>query len=98
LLDSRLATTAVLERFNPVDAPYKFGDILFFLDAERGDAFHSCVYIADDIVFTKNGRNVLSPWIFARLEDVKRVYLFDNNGRIQGYRNKNAPPIVGSDD
>ena len=98
LLDSRLATTAVLERFNPVDAPYKFGDILFFLDAERGDAFHSCVYIADDIVFTKNGRNVLSPWIFARLEDVKRVYLFDNNGRIQGYRNKHAPPIVGSDD
>jgi hypothetical protein len=98
LLDSRLATTAVLERFNPVDAPYKFGDILFFLDAKRGDAFHSCVYIADDVVFTKNGRNVLSPWIFARLEDVKRVYLFDNNGRIQGYRNKSAPPVAGGED
>lgn len=94
LLDSRLATTAVLERFNPVEPPFKFGDILFFLDSARGDAFHSCVYIADDIVFTKNGRNVLSPWIFAKLEDVKKVYLFDNNGRIQGYRNKNAPPVV----
>jgi hypothetical protein len=86
-----LATTAVLERFNPVDPPYKFGDILFFLDSQRGDAFHSCVYIADDVVFTKNGRNVLSPWIFTKLEDVKKVYLFDNNGRVQGYRNKNAP-------
>lgn len=93
LLDSRLATTAVLERFNPVEGPYKFGDILFFLDNQRGDAFHSCVYIADDIVFTKNGRNVLSPWIFARLEDVKKVYLYDNNGRIQGYRNKVRAPL-----
>jgi hypothetical protein len=40
----------------------------------------------------------LSPWIFAKLEDVKRIYLFDNNGRIQGYRNKNAPSLKGSDD
>jgi len=94
LLDSRLATTAVLERFNPVEPPYKFGDILFFLDTQRGDAFHSCVYIADDVVFTKNGRNVLSPWIFTKLEDVKKVYLFDNNGRIQGYRNKSAPVTI----
>lgn len=93
LLDSRLATTSVLERFNAVEPPYKFGDILFFLDAKNGDAFHSCVYVADDIVFTKNGRNVLSPWILSRLDDVKKVYLFDNNGRVQGFRNKLAPPM-----
>lgn len=91
LLDSRLATTAVLERFNPVEPPYRFGDILFFLDADTGDAFHSCVHIADDIVFTKNGRNLLSPWIFTKVEDVRKVYLFDGNGRIQGFRNKKAP-------
>lgn len=91
LLDSRLATTAVLERFNPVEPPYRFGDILFFLDANTGDAFHSCVYIADDIVFTKNGRNLLSPWIFMKVDDVKKVYLFDGNGRVQGYRNKKSP-------
>ncbi|MDB6138535.1 MAG: hypothetical protein JWO94_1607 [Verrucomicrobiaceae bacterium] len=88
LLDSRLATSAVLERFNAVEAPYKYGDILFFLDAKNGDAFHSCIYIADDIVFTKNGRNVLSPWVFMRLDDVKKIYLFDDNGRVQGFRTK----------
>lgn len=93
LLDARLATSAVLERFNPVDAPYKFGDIIFFLDNKQGDAFHSCVYIADDVVFTKNGRNVLSPWVLAKLDDVKKIYLFDNNGHIQGFRNKSAPPF-----
>jgi len=96
LLDSRLATSAVLERFNPVEAPYKYGDILFFLDAKNGDAFHSCVYIADDIVFTKNGRNVLSPWIFMKLDEVKKIYLFDDNGRIQGFRPKTAAPVTGT--
>ncbi|MDB6120461.1 MAG: hypothetical protein JWO08_4242, partial [Verrucomicrobiaceae bacterium] len=90
LLDSKLATSAVLERFNPVDAPYKFGDILFFLDAKNGDAFHSCIYVADDIVFTKNGRNVLSPWVFMKLDDVKKIYIFDDNGRVQGFRTKKA--------
>lgn len=92
LLDSRLATTAVLERFNPTQPPYKFGDILFFLD-KNGDAFHSCVYVADDFVFSKNGRNVLSPWVLTRIDDLKKVYLYDDNGRIQGYRNKNAPKL-----
>jgi hypothetical protein len=47
-------------------------------------------------VFTKNGRNVLSPWVLAKLDDVKKIYLFDNNGHIQGYRNKNAPPLTAS--
>ncbi len=96
LLDSRLATTAVLERFDPVDPPYRFGDILFFVD-QRGDAFHSCVYIADDVVFTKNGRNLLSPWIFTKAEYVEKVYLFDNNGRVQGYRNKKVPAALTED-
>ena len=88
LLDSRLATSQVLENFSPVEAPYQFGDILFFLDSLTGDAFHSCVYLADTLVYTKNGRNVLSPWIIMKLEDVKQVYLFRGNGRVQGFRRK----------
>jgi hypothetical protein len=88
LLDSRLATSQVLENFLPVEAPYHFGDILFFLDSLTGDAFHSCVYLADTLVYTKNGRNVLSPWIIMKLEDVKKVYLFRDNGRVQGFRRK----------
>lgn len=88
LLDSRLATSQVLENFVPVDVPYQFGDILFFLDNQTGDAFHSCVYLADTLVYTKNGRNVLSPWIIMPLDDVKKVYLFRGNGRVQGFRRK----------
>jgi hypothetical protein len=87
-LDSRLASSAILERFQPVKSPYRFGDILIFLDQTAGNAYHSCVYIADDVVFTKNGRNILSPWVLQSLAHVKMTYLYNNNGRIQGYRAK----------
>ncbi len=88
LLDARLATSQVLEQFTPVNPPYQYADILFFLDNNTGDAFHSCVHLADDIVFTKNGRNILSPWVIMRLEDVKKIYLYKGNGRVQGFRRK----------
>jgi hypothetical protein len=88
LLDSRLATSKVLENYIPVSEPYQFGDILFFLDNATGDAFHSCVYLADTLVYTKNGRNILSPWVIMTMDDVKKVYLYRGNGRVQGFRRK----------
>ena len=90
LLDARLATSQVLEQFTPVEPPYQFADILFFLDNTTGDAFHSCVHLADNIVFTKNGRNILSPWMIMRLDDVKKIYLYRGNGRVQGFRRKDV--------
>jgi hypothetical protein len=88
LLDSRLATSAVLEKFEPVNPPYKYGDILFFLSNATGDAYHSCVYLADNLVFTKNGRNLLSPWLIMKREDVEKIYLYRGDGKIQGFRRK----------
>lgn len=88
LLDARLATSQVLEQFTPIEPPYQFGDILFFLNNDTGDAFHSCVHLADNLVFTKNGRNILSPWVIMRLEDVKKVYLYKGDGHVQGFRRK----------
>ena len=90
LLDTNLATSRVLEQFNPVEEPYRYGDILFFLDNETGDAFHSCVFLADDLVYTKNGRNILSPWVIMKIDDVKKIYLYRGNGRIQGFRRKSS--------
>ncbi|GEP42813.1 hypothetical protein [Brevifollis gellanilyticus] len=92
LLDSRLATSAVLEKFEPIEPPYKYGDILFFLSKQTGDAYHSCVYLADNLVFTKNGRNLLSPWLVMKQEDVEKIYLYRGDGRVQGFRMK--PPAA----
>ncbi len=96
LLDARLATSQVLEQFVPVEPPYQYADILFFLDNTTGDAFHSCVHLADNLVYTKNGRNILSPWVIMRLEDVKKIYLYKGNGRVQGFRRKDIAAEKGS--
>jgi hypothetical protein len=90
LLDSRLATSKVLEDYQAVPPPYNYGDVLFILDDATGDAFHSCVFLAEDLVFTKNGRNQMAPWIISTLDDISRIYLSSRHGHIQGYRRRNS--------
>jgi len=87
LLDPRMATNAVREKFAPVNPPYRYGDLLFFLDAS-GNAVHSCVYLADDIVFTKNGRTAFSPWVLMKINDVQQLYLENRTRHVQGYRHR----------
>ena len=87
-IDTRLAASHVIENFAPVDAPYRFGDVLFFLEGPALHAFHSCVFVADDIVFTKNGDNAANPWVLSHLEDLRQVYLSGSGGHVQGYRRK----------
>lgn len=86
-LDSRLASAHVVETYAKVSAPYRFGDVLFFINASGG-AIHSCVYVADDIVYTKNGDNALTPWILMRMPNVIDIYSEQPGLQIQGYRRK----------
>ena len=85
--DTRLAAKRILEAYTPVAPPYRFGDALLFLDKE-GNAIHSCTYIADDIVFTKNGENALQPWVLKKIAGVQQIYLRTDDERMQGYRLK----------
>jgi hypothetical protein len=48
---------------------------------------HSAVYIADDIMFTKNGRAYAQPWLLMRLKDVVTAYSFGKAPRLVYYRN-----------
>ena len=86
--DTRLAANRVLQTYAKVDPPYEFGDILMFMDQTTGEAFHSCVYIADEIVFTKNGENAVQPWILSKISDVQRIYSPSQSGVIQAFRMK----------
>jgi hypothetical protein len=88
LADPVQATAYTLEKFTPIEPPYELGDVLFFTDTKTGDAYHSCAYLADDIVFTKNGRSPLQPWVLMRLENVKRLYDMHFETKISGYRRK----------
>jgi hypothetical protein len=44
------------------------------------------VYLADDFVFTKNGANVISPWLIMKLSDVIDRYSVREEPTIQIYR------------
>jgi hypothetical protein len=69
--------------------PTKYGDIILFLDGESNNAIHSAVYLADDIVFTKNGNNMAQPWMLMHLKDLVAKYESDGPGRMLIYRNRN---------
>lgn len=89
-LTQTAATSAVLENFERIDPPYRFGDIIMFLTPGDG-AIHSCNYIAADLVFTKNGRTPAMPWMFMELSDLSKIYdVRDGGTRIQGFRHKKA--------
>ena len=86
-LDLRLAANRLLEGYDPVGPPYKYGDALMFLNM-AGDAIHSCTYLCDDLVFTKNGETVSAPWIISQLQEVQRLYSRLSVSKIQGYRRR----------
>ncbi|HMP75134.1 MAG TPA: hypothetical protein PKE12_02445 [Kiritimatiellia bacterium] len=63
----------LLDHYDTIDAPTQFGDIVAFLD-RRYRVLHLCNFIADNLVFTKNGFSVLQPWILMRLDDVEAYF------------------------
>lgn len=85
-LDSRLAASTIKEDYEHVEPPYEFGDVLMFMPTGSGKAIHSCVYLADDIVFTKNGENLATPWLLMKLDDVRKIYFHSSIGDILGFR------------
>lgn len=90
LLDMRLATSTIKEEFEKVETPYAYGDVLLFISPEGG-AVHSATYLADDILFSKNGSNMLAPWLLMRMNDLERLYgVTTNRTRIERFRHKKA--------
>ena len=85
-LDSAKASEYLLADYVAIDPPFKFGDILCFLD--KGEGLHTCVQVADDIVLTKNGESILAPWTLMPMKDVDDVYRRSPDTRVQGYRLK----------
>lgn len=86
--NTKLAALQLMEAYDPVSPPYRFGDVLCYLD--NGNGLHTCVYVADEVVLTKNGENILSPWVLLYISDVSKIYKRTPTTVIQGYRLKKA--------
>jgi len=88
LAEPPLATAYTIENYVEVPKPERLGDVLFLMDKQNGTAYHSCVYIADDIVFTKNGRSRLTPWVLMKLAAVRELYGIYQETSVVTYRLK----------
>jgi hypothetical protein len=75
--------------YYPVAKPTQYGDLIFLLN-EQGNAVHSAVYLADDILFTKNGNNYMEPWMLMRMKNLTATYSAAGTPRMIVYRNKNS--------
>lgn len=59
--------------YGKIPAEPRFGDVILFRN-EAHEIVHSAVYIADRIVFTKNGEGPTQPWCFMYVTDVIDLY------------------------
>jgi len=72
-LDPRQVVRTLKSDFDQVTGAPVFGDLVMLLDG-AGRPVHLCVYLADEVVFTKNGRAVSEPWVLMKLSDVLATY------------------------
>ena len=86
-------TTQVLRtEYTRVQSNWTFGDVLMLVDDQQ-KAVHMCVYVADNVVFTKNGADYRQPWVLMRMPEMLRHYAREKPLKMVGYR-RAAPPAV----
>jgi hypothetical protein len=73
--------------YYPVSGNPTFGDIILLVQ-NGNQGVHSCVYVADDVVFTKNGSSFSVPWTLARLDQVIDFYSFTAPVEVLRFRRK----------
>ena len=79
------AAAAYMSDYYAITGNPLLGDILVLV-TPQGKALHSCVYVADDIVFTKNGLTSCAPWVLMELTDVLAFYAQQQPFRVVTYR------------
>jgi hypothetical protein len=59
--------------YYPVFSDPRYGDLVF-LTKPNGEIIHSAVFMADEIVYTKNGGHYSAPWLLMELPKLKDAY------------------------
>jgi hypothetical protein len=71
--DMQFARQTLIKDYYSISQPSQLGDLVFLADSNN-EAMHVAVYVADDIVFTKNGFHCTQPWILMHLKDMVETY------------------------
>ncbi len=87
--DANFSKRALQTEYIQVQTNWAFGDLIMLL-GDNDEAVHMCVYVADDVVFTKNGMDYLQPWVLMKIPEMMTRYPSDNPLRMVGFRRRNA--------
>jgi len=71
--DPAYAVQFIQKNYYQIAAPSICGDVLLLMN-DKNEIKHSAVYLADNIVFTKNGNNYRQPWMLMRIPDLVTTY------------------------
>ena len=63
--DRQYAAKVIASDYYVIYSGYQMGDLVLFMTAP-GEVIHSAVYLADGVLFTKNGSRPSNPWMLVR--------------------------------
>ena len=86
--DPAFASQYIQKNFYQIAAPSLYGDVLLLMN-NKNEIKHSAVFLADDLVYTKNGNNYRQPWMIMRISDLLATYPSDPPMRVV-YMRRNA--------
>lgn len=75
------------EMYRPISGAPRYGDLVLITDP-TGKPVHMCVYLADGVVFTKNGGDHLQPWVLMKIPDMLAYYSMREPARTTIFRAK----------
>ncbi|MCB1087573.1 MAG: hypothetical protein KDM63_11045 [Verrucomicrobiae bacterium] len=84
-LDMNLGT-----RWLQVEPPLRLGDMIVISESDTGEAVHACSFIADDMVYTKNGLSLMRPFTIASLETMLSNYHKQGATAVSYYRHRDV--------
>ncbi len=71
--DPNYAIEFIRNNYYNIAAPSICGDVLLLMN-DKDEIKHSAVFLADDLVFTKNGNNYSQPWMIMHIHDLLSFY------------------------
>jgi len=92
-LEPAFVRQTIQSEYEVVRGQPTYGDLITIV-GPNGDGRHMCVYIADDFVYTKNGRNPLAPWVIMKRGDMLAAFTSPEEQQVIIVRRKQSPSIA----
>ena len=88
--DSKILAAFLQRYYRPIEDEPRYGDIALFSSVVDDQVTHAAIYVADDILFTKNGSDYRIPWLLNSLDDLKIAYGRFSDVNVRYYRHATA--------